>query len=159
MAVADIYLKIDGVKGEAQDEQHKDEIEIQSWNWGAMNSGSMSSGTGGGRGKVDVHDLNISKLACQATPELVKAVCNHKHFPSAKLTVRKHGETPFDYLVVELTDVIITTYSTNGSGPDVHEDFKLNFAKFKLEYKSQSNQGRQSAAKSVTYDVKTHKIA
>ena len=159
MANADIYLSIDPIKGDAQDDKHKNEIEIQSWDWGAQNSGSMSSGTGGGRGKVDVHDLRISKLACKATPELLKAVCSHKHFAKAKLTVRKHGETPFDYLIVELTDVIITSYSANCIGPDVKEDYTLNFAKFKLEYKTQSNQGRGDASPFVIYDVQTHKVA
>ncbi len=159
MAIADIYLKIQGIDGEAQDKEHKNEIEIRTWSWGAQNAGSMSSGTGGGKGKVDVHDLRVSKLACKATPEIIKAVCNHKHFPSAKLTVRKHGENPLDYLVIELSDVLITNYSSSGSGPEVHEDLTLNFAKIKLEYKIQDNKGKQAASPTVTYDVKTHVVA
>lgn len=34
MAV-DMFLKIDGIKGESQDKKHKDEIDLSSWSWGA----------------------------------------------------------------------------------------------------------------------------
>lgn len=159
MAIADIYLKIDGIQGEAQDEKHKNEIEVQSWSWSAVNQGSMGSGSGGGRGKVDVNDLRISKLIDKSSPEIVKALCNHKHIPKAVLTVRKHGENPLDYLVVTLTDVLISNYSTSGSGPDVHEDFTLNFTKIKMEYKMQDKGGKQAAAPTFEYDQKTHKAA
>ena len=33
---SDIFLKIDGVKGESQVKGHKDEIEVLSWSWGQV---------------------------------------------------------------------------------------------------------------------------
>ncbi|MCC6131760.1 MAG: type VI secretion system tube protein Hcp, partial [Acidobacteria bacterium] len=51
MAV-DYFLKIEGVPGESQDEQHKDWIDMMSWSWGESQSGTMSFGGGGGAGKV-----------------------------------------------------------------------------------------------------------
>ena len=47
MAV-DMFLKIDGIKGESQDKKHKDQIDLMSWSWGASNAGSHSTGGGGG---------------------------------------------------------------------------------------------------------------
>ena len=37
-AAVDFFLKIDGIKGESVDKDHKDEIEIASWSWGASQS-------------------------------------------------------------------------------------------------------------------------
>ncbi|MBY0538940.1 type VI secretion system tube protein Hcp [Patescibacteria group bacterium] len=37
-----------------KDKGHKDEIEILSWSFGASNAGSMSAGSGGGAGKVNI---------------------------------------------------------------------------------------------------------
>ena len=36
MAAVDYFLKIDGIEGESQDSKHKNEIDVQSWNWGAF---------------------------------------------------------------------------------------------------------------------------
>ena len=37
MAV-DIFLKLDGIKGESQDVGHKDEIDVVSYHWGIVNA-------------------------------------------------------------------------------------------------------------------------
>ena len=47
MAV-DMFLKLDGIKGESKDSKHSGEIEILAWSWGLSNSGSFGSGGGGG---------------------------------------------------------------------------------------------------------------
>ncbi|HEV3436619.1 MAG TPA: type VI secretion system tube protein Hcp, partial [Gemmata sp.] len=54
---SDYLLEIDGIKGESQDDKHKDTIEISSFSWGATNAGSSSSGSGGGAGKVSYQDV------------------------------------------------------------------------------------------------------
>jgi len=43
---SDIFIKIGDIKGESNDDKHKDEIEVMSWSWGMNQQGSM--GTGGG---------------------------------------------------------------------------------------------------------------
>ncbi len=43
----DMFLKLDGVKGESKDHQYKDQIDILSWSWGMSQSGSMHAGGGG----------------------------------------------------------------------------------------------------------------
>ena len=48
MAQVDYFLKIDGIDGESTDAKHKGEIDLQSWGFGASQSGTMHSGGGGG---------------------------------------------------------------------------------------------------------------
>src|SRR4051794_28860352 len=60
MAV-DIFLQLDGIKGEAQDDKYKDEIDVLAWSWGASQSGTTHGGSGSGGGKVSVQDLSITK--------------------------------------------------------------------------------------------------
>ena len=38
MAV-DMFLKLDGIKGESLDATHKDEIDVLAWSWGLSQSG------------------------------------------------------------------------------------------------------------------------
>ena len=51
MAV-DMFLKLDGIKGESADHKHKDEIHIESFSWGLSQTGAHGSGGGGGADKV-----------------------------------------------------------------------------------------------------------
>jgi type VI secretion system secreted protein Hcp len=55
MAV-DMFLKVDGIEGESQDEKHAKEIDVLSWSWGMSQSGTSHMGGGGGGGKVAVQD-------------------------------------------------------------------------------------------------------
>src|SRR5919197_1518553 len=70
MAV-DMFLHVDGIKGESRDAQHKDDIDVLAWSWGASNSGSAHMGGGGGSGKVNVQDLSITKYVDKSSPLLL----------------------------------------------------------------------------------------
>src|SRR6202043_4195331 len=115
MAV-DMFLKLDGVKGESKDKAHTQEIDILSWSWGMSNSGSAHSGGGAGAGKVNVQDLSFTKWVDSATPKLALACCDGKHFANATLVVRKAGEKPVEYLKIKIEEVLITSISTGGPG-------------------------------------------
>lgn len=154
MAV-DMFLKLGDVKGESKDKVHKEEIDVLAWSWGASNSGSFHMGGGGGAGKVNVQDLSFTKYIDLASTEIFLATCNGKHFPEATLVVRKAGETPLEYLTIVMNDVLITSYSTGGSGGEdrLTENVTLNFAKVKLTYKEQAPKGAQAKAPSVSWNI------
>jgi len=151
----DMFIKIGDVKGEAKDSVHKEEIDVLAWSWGASNSGSAHVGGGAGAGKVNVQDISFTKYIDKATPDLLLATCDGKHFPEAILTVRKAGEHPLEYLIITLTEVLVTSLSTGGSGGEdrLTENVTLNFAKFKLAYKEQAAAGAAAAAPSVGWDI------
>ena len=44
----DVYLQIDGIKGESLDDKHKDWIECSSVAWGVLQPRSATASTGGG---------------------------------------------------------------------------------------------------------------
>ena len=67
MAV-DMFIKIDGIKGESADDKHKEEIDVLSWSWGMSQSGSAHMGGGAGAGKVNVNDLSFTKYIDVAGP-------------------------------------------------------------------------------------------
>ena len=82
-----MFIKIDSIKGESQDDKHKDEIDVLSWSWGLEQTAETLSGGGGGAGKVSVHDLAITKRTDIATPQLMLACTNGKRIKEALLTV------------------------------------------------------------------------
>ena len=139
MAV-DIFLELDGIKGESKDHKHKDQIDVLSWSWGMSQSGTAHMGGGAGAGKVAVQDLNFTHYIDKSSPTLMLHCCNGKHIKKAKLFVRKAGEKPLEYLTIEMEDLLVSHVSTGGShGEDrLTENVTLNFAKVKAEYQEQT---------------------
>jgi type VI secretion system secreted protein Hcp len=154
MAV-DMFFKIAGVDGEAKDSKHKGEIDVLAWSWGLSNSGSAQVGGGAGAGKVNVQDLSFTKWFDKASPKLVLACCNGSHYDEATLVVRKAGGTPVEYIKLKLTEVLITSISTGGSGGEdrLTENVTLNFAKFELNYTPQDDKGAAGTAIPAGWDI------
>jgi type VI secretion system secreted protein Hcp len=154
MAV-DQFLKIAGVDGESADGKHAKSIDVLAWSWGASQSGTTHMGTGSGAGKVSVQDISVTKYVDASSHMLLQAVCKGKHFADAKLTVRKAGDKPLEYIKITMNDLIITSLSTGGSGGEdrLTENISLNFAKFKYEYTPQKKDGSGDAAKTTTWDI------
>ena len=143
MAV-DCFIKIGDIKGESTDKSHKDEIDVLAWSWGMSQSGTMHISKGGGAGKVNIQDLSITKWVDSATPNLMAACSSGKHFPEATLVVRKAGgDSPLEYLKIKLSEVLISSVSTGGSGGEdrLTENVSLNFGKVEVSYQPQDEKG------------------
>ncbi|VXB14203.1 Protein hcp1 [Burkholderia sp. 8Y] len=140
---ADIFIKLGDIKGESQDSAHAEEIEVMSWSWGCAQYGSTHSGTGGGTGTAAVQDLTFSKYLDKSSPTIAQACCQGKHMPEVVLTMRKAGgKAPVEYMKVTLNEVLISNYSVSmGGGDQAMDNVSLNFAKFKVEYQPQDNNG------------------
>jgi type VI secretion system secreted protein Hcp len=154
MAV-DMFLKLDGIKGESKDSKHKDEIHIESFSWGMSQTGTHGVGGGGGAGKVSVHDLSITKNVDKSSPPMMLTCCNGKHIKDGLITVRKAGEKPLEYLKIKLTDILVSGVQHAGHGSELlTENVTLNFSKFELEYQEQKPDGSGVTAGQIGWDIK-----
>ena len=152
----DMYLKMGDLKGESQVKGFEDQIQVLAWSWGMSQSGTTHTRTGGGAGKVNVQDLSFTHYLDSSSPNLMKACCTGQHFDDATLTMRKAGGTPLDYLVIKLTEIIVTSVSTGGSGGEdlLTENVSLNFAQFQVDYQPQDAKGaKKGGAISFKYDI------
>jgi type VI secretion system secreted protein Hcp len=151
MAV-DIFIKIGDIKGESVDERRPDWIEVESFSWGAINQ-LPAVQAAAPAGKVSFQDLHFVQRVNKASPLLMQAVCTGEHIPDATLAVaRKAGEKQQDYLIVKLTDVLVSSYQTGGSsGGDVPiEQVSLNFSKIVFQHIAED--GSQTEAASCPSD-------
>ncbi|WP_428649248.1 Hcp family type VI secretion system effector [Roseibium sp.] len=155
MAV-DFYLELDGIKGESQDKTHKDKIDVLSWSWGASQSGTTHMGSGSGSGKVHFQDLSITKYVDKSTPVLLQHISTGKHIAKGTLFVRKAaGDSPLEYIKLDMKDIIVTNVSTGGSGADdrITESVTLNFGEYKYIYTEQKPDGSKGAAPEFAWDI------
>jgi len=154
----DMFIKIAGIPGESKDAKHKDDIDILAWSWGMSQSGTFGAGGGGGAGKVNVQDLSFTKYVDKASAALMLNCCNGAHMKDAVLTVRKAGKDPLEYLIVTLEKVMVTSVSTGGSGGEdrLTENVTLNFAKVKVDYKTQTDKGTGQQAGNFRWNLETN---
>ena len=157
MAAVDYFLKIDGIKGESQDDKHKDEIQIESWSFGLTQTGSFGQGGGGGAGKASFQDVHFTCGTNASSPKLFIASATGQHIKSAILTCRKAGGKQEEFLIVTLSDILVSSYQTGGHGASGElpmDQFALNFAKIEYSYKVQDAKGGLGAAIKAGYDLK-----
>lgn len=82
----DVYLQIDGIKGESQDDKHKDWIEITSAQWGVIQPRSATASTGGGHTaeRCELRSITLTKLADLSSPILMQ------HLRQVKLSPKRN---------------------------------------------------------------------
>lgn len=162
MAAVDYFLKIDGIQGESLDDKHKNEIQLESWSFGAANTGSFAHGTGGGAGKVQMQDFHFVKRVDKAGPKLFQACASGEHIKTAVLTCRKAGKDQQEYLKITLGQILVSSYQTSGSGgSDIvpTEQIAINFATIKVEYKEQKADGTLGGSTVAEWNLKTMKAS
>jgi type VI secretion system secreted protein Hcp len=154
MAEVDMFLSLAGVNGETADKSKTNAMDIINWSWGLSNSGNFHMATGGGVGKATIHDISVTKLIDKASPTLMQMCADGTHVATGTLTCRKAGGTALDYLVITLGKILVSSYSTQGSGSLQHtENFSLHFATVKVVYSGQSPTGGATAGGNMTWNI------
>lgn len=145
-AAVDMFLEIDGVKGESRDSAKKEAIDVLAWSWGSSSSAS------GRRIQCSIQDVSVTKYVDAASPDLLMGQLDGHVYRTAKLTVRKAGDTPLEYIVIEFNDVRITSVSTGGSGGEdrLTENISFNFSSAVYTYTPQTIRGSRGDARQAT---------
>jgi type VI secretion system secreted protein Hcp len=160
MAAVDYFLKVDGIQGESKADKHKDEMDIESFSWGATQSGTFAAGGGGGAGKVSMQDFHFTMYNNKASPKLMLACAQGDHIKSGILTCRKAGKDQQEFLKITMSDVLVSSFQTGGSssGDSLPTDqCSLNFAKIEWEYKEQDATGKLMGSIKNWFDLKSVK--
>jgi type VI secretion system secreted protein Hcp len=147
MAIADMFLKMQGVTGEAGDTDHKGEIDVVSWSWGMQ--ASTSAAPGQASGKATMGELKIVKRVDQSSPTLMMFLRSHRLIRQAQLTVRKAGTTPLEYVRIELEGVRVTSLHAESESTELVERVSLGFSKVRVSYVPQGATGARGGGANV----------
>ena len=160
----DVYLHIDGIKGESADDRHKDWIECKSVSWAVEQPRSATSSTGGGHTaeRCEHRDVVITKLADLASPILLQTCAAGRTIPKAKLEFMRadaQGER-VKYFEIELDNVLIGAVSPSVSEGDIlTEEVGFKFSKVRWKYTQQRISGGMGGNTSGGWDLATNRIA
>jgi len=160
-AATDMFLQLEGIKGESTDAKHKEWIEIRAYSQGFSNPVTFAGGGGGGAGKVSCGDVNVMKSIDIASPKLMEAVMTGKHIAKGTLAFRStSGKGDTDYYTVVLSELFVTSVQQSDAASDgtrVTESVSLAAHKFEFNYRTQKADGSFDPAKTFTFDCVANK--
>jgi type VI secretion system secreted protein Hcp len=159
----DVYLQIDGIKGESTDAGHKDWIECQSVNWKVSQPKSATASTGGGHTaeRCEHSDISIDKLADLASPILLQTCSAGKTIPRARFEfMRADGQGErVKYFEIEIENVLIGSVSPSvGEGDILSESVGIKFSRVRWKYTQQKVTGGAGGNTSGGWDLATNKV-
>jgi type VI secretion system secreted protein Hcp len=158
-AAVDMFIKIDGVVGDSTDEKHKGEIAIESYSFGANQTGTRGAGAGSaGAGKASFQDLHFTMRLNTASPKLLLLCANGSHTAKAVLTVRRSGKTMQDALVITMSEVFVSSYMNGGNGAAAPLDqVSFTYSKIEFSYIPQKADGSPGVPQKAGWDLKANK--
>ncbi|NHZ60780.1 Hcp family type VI secretion system effector [Massilia genomosp. 1] len=159
----DVYLQIEGVKGESADSTHKDWIECESVAWAISQPRSATSSTAGGHTaeRAELSEISLVKIADLASPVLAQHCASGKTLAKAKFEFFRADGTGerVKYYEIELDNVLIGHIAPSvGAGSIMTESVALKFSKVKWKYVQQKIGGGAGGNTSGGWDAALNKV-
>ena len=160
----DVYLQIDGIKGESGDSEHPGWIECESVNWRLHQPKSATASTAGGHTaeRAELSDVTFTKLCDVASPILAQGYATGKTIPKAKFEFfRADGQgARVKYYEVELDNVVIGEVAQAvAPGIGMTDHVGLKFSKVKWRYTQQRIAGGAGGNTAGGWDLATNRVA
>jgi type VI secretion system secreted protein Hcp len=142
----DVYLQIDGIKGESADSTHKDWIECLAVNFEVIQPRSATASSAGGHTaeRCEHKDIVISKLCDLSTPLLLEQCSMGKTIPKAKFDFMRADADGkrVTYFNIELENVLISGVApTVAEGNIMTETLSIKYSQVKWKYVQQLIKG------------------
>jgi type VI secretion system secreted protein Hcp len=150
---ADIFLALDGIPGDSDDANHKNEIAIESFAFLAKRPTITP-------GATKLSSLRLDKVYDVSSPKLFAAATSGRHIKNAVLTFSTSSDpSGTDVLTYKLTDVTVTSYEQGGANPDtkplgsLEEEIGLRAARVSVSEKRLGAGGQASPPVTATWQV------
>lgn len=159
----DVYLQLDGIKGESADSQHAGWIECTMADWMISQPKSATASTGGGHTaeRCEHSSLALRKLSDLATPILLQYCAMGKTIPTGRLDFFRAdgmGER-IKYFEVELANVLVGEVAPEvHEGETMSEHVSLKFSRVKWRYTQQKVGGGTKGLTAGGWDLAVNRI-
>jgi len=151
---SDIFVFVDGVRGDSLDSKHRDCIDTLAFGWAGVSTTVSSSSGGGGSGKSQVGPFCFVKTLDGASTQLLKIATQGEHIKQVLVTFRKAGgKGDLEYLKYTFEDVFVSSVQPGAAGAVPGEEVTLNFARATVEFCPQLANGSQGACQTVAIDA------
>jgi len=158
---ADVYLQIEGINGESNDERHKGWMELETIDWGVTQPAAGTVSTAGGHtiGRAVFDAIRITKSVDLASPKLMELAAQGKTIPKVRIEFfRADGGNAVKYYEMVLENVLVSSNKKSFGGTGLIVDqFTLHFTKISEKYTQQKIGGGVGGNTAGGWDLATNK--
>ena len=149
-ATFDYFLKLDGIKGDSPDKEHKDEFDASGYEFDLEGVIAAASGGGGG-GKAHFSPLIVDLTSgVGGLAAILADAASGEHITNATFTIRKPGESLAEFEIIKLSDVTILGYEEKaGFEPRV----ALGYSKIEVDIREQNSDGTLGSPTVFAWDL------
>lgn len=149
------------IKGDVTEEGHKNWIELNSFQWGVGRGISSPVGSSADResSAPSVSEVTVTKAQDVASVGLLTEAYQGDGVTVTIEFTRTNKDKQDVYLSFELTNTMISGYSTSSGGDRPSESLSLNFTKVMFKSTQLDATGAEATGASITYDLSTAKAS
>ena len=158
---SNVYLEIAEIPGESGVTGFTTPMEVLNFSYSCFQPvAEARSGTIHTSGRANHGTLNISKQSDLATGKILEMMWSGVTMKKATLTAcTNNGTTLLKYLVMTLTEVVVTNYSLHGGGNSIPgEEVSFSFGSIQVQYNKHKEDGTAEGKSVAGWDLKTEAV-
>lgn len=154
-----IYMKYDGIDGEATHDSHQKWIDISSMQFGIGRAISTPSGSTANReaSQPSVSEITLKKQMDGSSPKLFTESATGNIGKTVKIDLVSTGSPGNTYVTYTLTNTLISGYSVETGGDRPAEAVTLSFTKIEYKFIPYDDKNKAGTPVTVSYDLSTAK--
>lgn len=154
-----IYLKYEGIDGEATHENHKKWLDIGSFQFGVGRGISTPSGSTANReaSEPSVSEVVVTKLMDGSSPYLLTEAVTGAVGKKVEIHLVSTGSPGNTYAEYTLTNALVSGYSLSSGGDRPSESISINFTKVEYKHIPYDEKNKAGTPVPVSYDLATTK--
>jgi len=162
--MSNMYLQIDGIKGDSTNAAHKDWIELESYSHGVSQPvGASWSAQGAHAGSIAQHsEFSFAKRLDSSSPTLCLYCCKGSAIKKVVFEISRPLGDQTTFMKYTFTDCIVSGISTSGSASEADpvpmEQVSIRYSKIEWEYTPTDTKGKKQSAVKASWDVSKNTV-
>lgn len=154
-----IYLKYEGIDGEATHEEHKKWVDIGSLQFGVGRAISTPAGSTANReaSEPSVSEVTLTKTLDSSSPKFFTEACTGAAGKKVVIDLVSTGSPGVTYTQYTLYNTLVSGYSVSTGGDRPAESLSLSFTKIEFKFVPYDDKHKAGSPITVSYDLSTTK--
>ena len=154
-----IYVKIDGINGDATHLEHKKWLDVDSLQWGVGRGISTKTGSSFNReaSEPSVSEVTVTKTMDSSSSQLFQEACAGAAGKAVTIDLVTTGNPGDIYMQYKLHNALVSGYSVSSGGERPSESLSLNFTKIEMVYKTFDDKHNVTGQFPASYDMSVTK--
>ncbi len=154
-----IYVKYEGIDGEATHDTHKKWLDVSSLQWGMGRAITTKAGAVTNReaSEPSVSEITITKLMDSSSPKFFVESCTGAAGKKVEIHLVTTGSPGNTYAQYTLTNALVSSYSMSSGGDRPSESVSISFTKVEYKFTPYDDKNKAGTPIAVSYDLTTTK--